>query len=59
MWMGTQEEKDERNRAVANLRKMQELERQFQEERHKVRELTVKGVKIKYVKGKGKGLDKK
>lgn len=57
MWMGTQEEKDERNRAVANLRKMQELERQFQEERHKVRELTVKGVKIKYVKGKG--LDKK
>lgn len=50
--MGTQEEKDERNRAVANLRKMQELERQFQEERQKVRELTVKGVKIKYVKGK-------
>lgn len=54
MWMGTDAEKAERNRAVIALRKMQELEKQFKEERQQAREPTLKGVKIKYLKNKKK-----
>ncbi len=54
MWMGTDAEKAERNRAVIALQKMQELEKQFKEERQQAREPTLKGVKIKYLKNKKK-----
>lgn len=52
MWMGTDAEKAERNRAVIALQKMQELEKQFTKERRQIRSPTVKGVRIKFVNGK-------
>lgn len=52
MWMGTDAEKAERNRAVIALQKMQELEKQYTKERRQIRSPTVKGVRIKFVNGK-------
>lgn len=51
MWQGTEPEKDERSRAMVNLRRMEALEKEFRQNREIKQETTeFGGIRIKYVK---------